>query len=247
MRHHCIGAGPGDAHVLAGFRRLARLRPFVDPAVAVGVEHEWMPALCLRRVAGLVPHLRVYPASDWARAREPERVLGVVAELRVVGAEACIEVVVFHRLGIKHRHLTSRLVEREDLGRGMIRALLAEGRVLGAAHRRREPHPALPVEHAVVVVSALAPDLLVAPIGRGRRRRRRGREMERRSERFRRVRIETGHLKERHLVRLRVEDRNVVARVFGRAVEQAVGVDGWLAPVRRDQVVEEGLFCAPLP
>ena len=67
------------------------------------------------------------------------------------------------------------------------------------------------------------------------------------AERFRHVRILHRHLEERHLVRLRIQDRNVVGRVFGRAVQRAVGVDGRIAPVRRDQVVQIMLLGAPFP
>src|SRR5262249_26875959 len=61
------------------------------------------------------------------------------------------------------------------------------------------------------------------------------------------VRIRDRHLEERHLVRLRVEDRYLVARVLSRTVEGTVGIDGRIAPVRRDQVVGKLLLRAPLP
>ena len=52
----------------------------------------------------------------------------------------------------------------------MVGALLAEVRVVRAAHGGREPDPPLLVEHAVVVVGLGVPDLLLAPVGRRRQR-----------------------------------------------------------------------------
>src|SRR5262245_7291857 len=66
VRHHGVGTRAGDPHVLVRLRRLARLGPFVDLTVAVGVEHERRPALCLGGIASLVPNLSVDPASHWA-------------------------------------------------------------------------------------------------------------------------------------------------------------------------------------
>jgi hypothetical protein len=129
----------------------------------------------------------------------------------------------------------------------MVGALLAEGRIVDAAHRGREPDAALLVEHAVVVVGALAPDLLLAPVGRGRGRLGCGRGMEGRPERFGCVWVRDRHLEECHLVRLRIEDRHLVARVLGRAIERSVGVDGGIAPVRGDEIVDELLLGPPLP
>ena len=247
MRHHRIRTRARDARVLARLGRLARLGPFVDLAVAIGIEHPRRPALRLGGVAGLIPNLRVDPAGHGTAAGEPKRVVGVIAELRVVRAEASVDEAVLHRLGIEHRDLTSGAVEREYLGRGMVRILLAEGWVLDSAHGRGEPHPAGLVEHAVVVVGALTPDLLVSPIGRGLVRLRCGGGMERRPERFRRIRIRDRHFEERRLVRLRVEDRHVVARVLGRPVERTIRVDGGIAPVRGDQIMDKGLLTAPFP
>src|SRR3989442_13680153 len=129
----------------------------------------------------------------------------------------------------------------------MIRALLAEGWILDAANSGGKPHAALLVEHAVVVVGPLTPDFLVAPVGRGLHRLCGGGGVEGWSKRFGSVRIRDWHLEKRHRVRLGIEDRHVVARVFIRAIERTVSIDGRMAPVRRDQVVNKGLLCTPLP
>ena len=82
-----------------------------------------------------------------------------------MGLEAGVDEAVLHRLEIEHRERPVRLLQRGKLGGGMVRALLAEIRVLGPAHRGRHPHPAVFVEHGVVVVDLAVPDLLHAPIG----------------------------------------------------------------------------------
>ena len=164
-----------------------------------------------------------------------------------MGAEAGIDEAVLLGFGIEHRHLPARAFEREGLGRRMVRPLPAVSRIFDAAHRRRQPHAALLVEHAVVIVGPLAPDLLFTPIGRGADRIEHGRAMERRAERLRRIGIGDRHLGERHLVRLRIEDRHVVGRVFVRAVQRAVGVDRRIAPVRGNQIVDEMLLRRPFP
>src|SRR5260370_35681697 len=100
----------------------------------------------------------------------PQRVVGVLGEVEVVSGEAGVDEGVFHRLRIKHRELTMTLRYRERLGGGMVGPLLAEGRVLDVAHGSREPHPAFPIDHRVVVVDMSIPYLLMAPIGRGLQR-----------------------------------------------------------------------------
>src|SRR5918994_2751165 len=116
MRHHGIGTRAGDPHVLAGLHWRVGLAPFVDLTVAIDVEHPGRPALRLSGIAGLVPYRAVDPAGDLTGTGEPQRVIGVVAELRMVSAEACVDKAVLHRLGIEHRHLAPRAVEWEHLG-----------------------------------------------------------------------------------------------------------------------------------
>src|SRR4051795_253403 len=71
MRHHGVGAGTRDAHVLAGLRRRAGFGVFVDLAIAVGVENERRPALRLHCIPGVIPHLGVHPAGNGAGPGEP--------------------------------------------------------------------------------------------------------------------------------------------------------------------------------
>ena len=135
-RHHGVEARD-DPLVLGGIDRLIRLDVLVALAVAVGVEDERRPALRLRHITRLVEHLGVDPADHRPAAAGPQRLVGVVAELQMMGPEAGVDERVLSRLGIEHRELAVRPLHREDLGRGMIGALLAEVRVV----RRREPSP----------------------------------------------------------------------------------------------------------
>src|SRR5580700_11149711 len=48
-------------------------------------------------------------------------------------------------------------------------------------------------------------------------------------------------------VGLRVEDRQFVSRIFWRTHQSAIGVDGWVALVGRDQVVQVFVRLAPAP
>src|SRR5258707_12984432 len=107
------------------FRSLGVL---VAHAVAVGVEHQRGPALRLLDVAGLVEHLGVDPADVAAAAAgaHPQRLVGVVAELQVMRAEAGLIGGVLAGLRVVHRHAAIGAVERKFDGRGMARTSLAE-------------------------------------------------------------------------------------------------------------------------
>ncbi len=124
-------------------------------------------------------------------------------------------------------------------------ALLAEVRIRRPRMPAAIPHAAALVEHGVVIVGAGVPERAVAPIGRWRRRLDGGGVAG--PERQRHVRVAHRHLEERCRVRLGIEDRHHVGRVFRRAVELAVGVDRRIAPVRRDQVVHVLVGRRPRP
>ena len=139
---------------------------------------------------------------------------------------------------IIHRQMAVGLLQREDLRRRMARSLLAEIRVCRRAHPGGEPDPALLVHHRVVRGSLAVPYGLRAPIGR---------RLQRCGLRGRRVRIAHRMLDLAGRIVRRVEHRDVVGAVLGRAVELAVGVDGRIAPVRRREVVHVGRLAAPVP
>src|SRR6267142_1750368 len=119
-RHYRV-EGRTDAHVLGRIHRLARLGVLVAHAVAVGVEHQRGPALRLLDVAGLVEHLGVDPAdvSSSAPGARPQRLVGVVAKLQMMRAEAGLIGGVLAGLRIVHRHAAVGAVERKLDGRGM--------------------------------------------------------------------------------------------------------------------------------
>ena len=126
-------------------------------------------------------------------------------------------------------------VERELHGRRMARSLLAEGGIVRLVPGCREPDAALPVEHRVVVVGPAVPDVLLAPIGRGPQ------DLDRAGvagpERERHVGRGRHHEVRRHVLH-RIEDRHVVAGVLALPVHRTVGVDGRIAPVAGDQIVQ---------
>ena len=162
-----------------------------------------------------------------------------------MGSEASVDERVFHGLRIQHCDLTHAACQRKRLGGGMLGSLAAEVRILRGAHRRREPQPAFPIKHRVVIVDPRIPDLFVAPIGR-----RRHRLLHRRmagAERFRHLRIAHRGREARHLVGVGIENRENVSRVFRRANEQAITVHRRVAAVRRDQVMQVFLRVAPFP
>ena len=167
--HRSVGRGrhrverAAEALVLRRIERLIGLDVLVTPAVAVGVEDERRPALRLRLVAGLFEHLAIQPADHLAAAARPQRVVGVLGKHQMVRAEAGADVRELLRLRIPHREMASRALDREQLRRRMIRARLAEVRIVRRPHGRSDPHAALLVEHRVVHVVAAASRSLRCP------------------------------------------------------------------------------------
>src|SRR5260221_490204 len=95
-------------------------------------------------------HLRrsntpIWPLAAAARAR-PHGLVGVIAELQVVRAEAGLVGGVLAGLRVVHRHPAVGAVERELLRRRVLRALLAEGGIVRHMAGRGQPDPALPVD-----------------------------------------------------------------------------------------------------
>ena len=126
---------------------------------------------------------------------------------------------------------------------GWRRALLAEVRIVRHVAGRGEPDAALPVDHRVVVVGLAVPDVLLAPIGRGPE------DLDRAGvagpERQRHVGRGRQHEVRRHVLD-RIEDRHVVAGVLALPVQRPVAVDGRIAPVGRDQIVQILLGVVPV-
>ena len=108
--------------------RLVRLYGGVPLAVAIGVEHQRGPALRLRGVPGLVEHLGIEPADDRTAAARPLFVVLVEAELQMVRVKAGIDESILHRRRVEHRELPMALLQRQELCRGMVGALLGSPR-----------------------------------------------------------------------------------------------------------------------
>src|SRR5262249_3194440 len=81
--------------VLSWVLGLPGLDPGVALAVAVRIDDQGCPSLGLPRVARLPEHPRVHPAEQRQLVlkvvAEPEGVVGVLAEVEVVGAEAGVD------------------------------------------------------------------------------------------------------------------------------------------------------------
>src|SRR4051812_25909875 len=67
------------------------------------------------------------------------------------------------------------------------------------------------------------------------------------AERLRHVGITHRHLEGDHRIRSGIEDRHHVGRIFRRAVKRTMGIDRWIAPIRRDEVVQILVRFRPLP
>ena len=148
--------------------------------------------------------------------------------------------VYFSRLRIVDGQLTARARQREQLRRRMVGAFALQyaGRVVRRAHDGRVPDAAFLIEHRIVRVGFAVPDRFVAPVGRRLRRRR--------AVRRRRARILHGRVERRRGVGLRIENRELVGRELGRAVELAVGVDRRIAAIGAAQVVHVGFVGRPI-
>src|SRR5215831_10930822 len=152
-----VYADPIDAGVntlvLGGIDGLVGLHVFVNLAVAVGVDDDRGPALGFRLVAGLFVDPAVQPAHDAllrSTLADPNRVIGILRQHHVVGVVAGPNQLGGVRLGIVYRQATGRFLDRERLGRWVIRSRLTERRVLRLANARGEPDFTLLVHHQAV-------------------------------------------------------------------------------------------------
>ena len=131
------------------------------------------------------------------------------------------------------------LIDREQLRRRMIRSRLTPCRRLGLTDARRRPHATLLVHREAVDRRLAVPDHFVAPVRRRRHWRRiRG---------ARRLRIANGQLHLARRVVRRIDDGQVIATLFERSVDGAVGVHGRIPLVARDVIVQIDLGICPVP
>src|SRR5215204_2332232 len=140
----------------------------------------------------------------------------------MVGGEAGIEMDELFAFRIVHRDVTTGFFHRKELGRRMVGAVLAEGRILRRANARGHPDPPGAVEHRVMHRGLALPDSLRAPI-----RRRKTRESGALDEAgIRRFRILRGRLYIADAVLLRIEYRQIISGILRRAVYFSMRIDG---------------------
>ena len=236
--HHAGVEGGVDLGRLPAARRLVpRLG---DHPVAVGVEHGRAPALRRDLVAGLVPHLRVDPADDLPAAAEVQRVVLVLGELQVVGAEAGVDHHELAGVGLVVDGRAEPAVEGEVAGEPVVRPLTAVVRIGPVPDGRGHPHPPLLVHHRVVGVGGVVPDQLVTEEPR------RGRHRHRDHARHRGRVDPQRHVQARRHVGDRIEDGQRVVRDVD-PVNGTVRVDLGVALVGGDLVVDVVDVGAPLP
>jgi hypothetical protein len=160
--------------------------------------------------------------------------------------EAGVDELGLLRLRIVHRDHPRALLEWKQLGGRMVRAFLAEGRlVLLVAECRRHPDTAFAVERRVVVVEMRRPDFFLAPVG-GRSHRFFSRGVTR-TEHFVHVRIANRRRLNGGDVLHRIEDRESVHAVFRLAEHRAIGIHRRIAPVGDGQGVQIVLLVRPVP
>src|SRR5262245_35308830 len=121
----------------------------------------------------------------------------------------------------------------------MVRVLFAESRIVRTPDRRGEPDTAFTVEHAIVIARLARPNPFVAPVGRWLHWSF--------SHRNRRIWIAHRRWEVFGAVRFRIEDRNDIDAKLCRAVHRAVGVNGWIATVGGDKVVQVMFVVEPVP
>ena len=153
-----------------------------------------------------------------------------------MGREAGLDECVFPRLQIEHGDVTNGAFHRESPRRRMVRSRFAEGRILGTAHRGRQPDPPVAPEHRIVVVDARLPDPLAPKVSGGLQR----------IESCGMTRTEI----ERHAgvahrsdergrdVLHRIENRQSVGAVLGRSNKRAVTIHRREATIARNQIVQ---------
>ncbi len=156
-----------------------------------------------------------------------------------MGTEARADVRELLGFRIVHRELTAGRGQRVQLRRRMARSLFAVVRVVRRAHGRRDPDPALGIEHGIVHVVLAVPDHFVAPVGRGL--------LHHRPLGRLRFRIANGQLHLTCRVVHRVENREVIRAELQRPEERSRGVDRRIPAIGRDLVVEIRLRVGPVP
>ena len=107
-----------DALVLGRVERLIGLDPFVPPAVAIGVEDEWRPALRPHLIACLLVHFSIEPpehAGAGDAGAGPQCIVGVRGEVEMVGRKTRMNQREPAGCRIVKREVAAAAVDRECL------------------------------------------------------------------------------------------------------------------------------------
>src|SRR5205823_1887672 len=148
--------------------RLIRLGVGVLFSVAVRIENEWYPALCLRFVFRLEINFCVEPTLDLAAAREPQHI--IIIEIQMMRAEASIHGCDLFRFRIVDFNLASALVNGKYLRGWVIRALLAKWLRLILSNPCSNPNAAFLIHREAVGIGLACPDGFFIPVWRWLRR-----------------------------------------------------------------------------
>ena len=155
----------------------------------------------------------------------------------------CAEAGVDWRVGVAARIIDAKMAagtaQRKRLGGRVIRTFLAERwHIARVASAGGNPDPAVAVHHRIVHRSCRIPDLLVAPVGRGRH----GRLC---------CAVVIWVFREyRNLVGAmgaRIQHRQIVSTVFQCAVNLAIGIHRRIAAVGGNQIMQIGRGVSPVP
>ena len=220
-----------DALVLGRIERLTGFDIGIAPAIAVGVDNQRRPSLGLLFIACLQVHLRIEPAHHAGHRRaaaSPQRVVLVVAEVKVVGAETGVDKTPVFARRVVDRQLPRRGIQGHDLRRRMASALLAEVRIAFGTDACGEPDLLRFVHDQVVYAGVAVPDLLHPPVSR---------IAVRQVQRGRRRRVAVRMLDGRGDIAHRVQRWHKVRAFLGRAPDQAIGIDGGIALVGGDRIM----------
>src|SRR6185295_11215589 len=121
----------------------------------------------------------------------------------------------------------------------MARSGFAPGWIGGATNGMREPDPSAGIQHRVVQAGLARPDDVLAPVGRRRQVLLRVGVLS--------VRVANRHLHTRCRIAHRVEDVDIGLAESRNAVDVTVGVEGRIALVGRNRVVDKTYGSGPVP
>src|SRR5262249_43299942 len=124
--------GPGDAFIFGRIDGLIGFDVIIALAIAIGVEDERCPTLRQTLIACFIENFPIEPADrvSPAAGAGPKRLIGVIAELQMMRAEAGIDQGDLAARGIIDGKLPIGAGKRKEFGREQIGARFAKGWVV---------------------------------------------------------------------------------------------------------------------